>query len=116
MPKLANPQSETLHIQLKAKPEWEVHLRAFREICSRNGLSMSEELYNRGVLAFLQAHNWPPGNSQTLLFPKPKKKCHFCKTKEAKARVTYLSGLVADTCPGCKEKNKLTVKKVNPIC
>lgn len=67
MPKYPDPRSKTTRLVLVPKPEWEVEIRAFKEICARNGISISEELYQRGVETFLRDHNWPPGNSQTTI-------------------------------------------------
>jgi hypothetical protein len=67
MTKKGNPKSKTLRLSLIPKPEWETEVRAFKEICARNGIEMSRELYERAVKSFLRDHNWPPGNSQTTL-------------------------------------------------
>ena len=78
---------KAMQIVLKPKPEWAIKIRAFRELCTRNGLSMSEELFNRGIESFLKDHNWPPGNSQTLLFQNQSKN-PLCKCgKKASRRV-----------------------------
>lgn len=66
MPRPANSKSKTTRVTLIAKPNQEVRVRAFKEICARNGISMSDILMEK-VDAFLRAHNWPPGNSQTLM-------------------------------------------------
>ena len=67
MTRYPNPKAKIVQVVLKAKPEWEIEVRAFREICARNGIEMGRELYERGIRTFLRDHNWPPGNSQTVL-------------------------------------------------
>lgn len=67
MPTFAKPKAKTKQIVAKPRPEWEIEFVAFKEICARNGLSMSEEIYERAIKKFLEEHHWPPGNSQTLL-------------------------------------------------
>ena len=67
MPTVAKPNAPTKQIVAKPKPEWVTEFKAFKEICARNGLSMSQEIYERAIKVFLRDHHWPPGNSQTLL-------------------------------------------------
>ena len=67
MPTVAKPNAPTKQIVAKPKPEWITEFTAFKEICARNQLSMSEEIYERAIKVFLRDHHWPPGNSQTLL-------------------------------------------------
>ena len=67
MPTVAKPNAPTKQIVAKPKPEWIPEFTAFKEICARNQLSMSEEIYERAIKVFLRDHHWPPGNSQTLL-------------------------------------------------
>ena len=67
MPTHPNPHSKTNNIVLKGNQEREIKIRAFKEICARNGLDMSEILYEYAVERLLIEHNWPPGNSQTVL-------------------------------------------------
>jgi len=113
-----NPKSKTCSLIVRAKPEWEIEIRAFKEICARNGIQYSEELMRRGVRPFLQEHNWPPGNSQTVL-PSygaiVKLKCESCgEMFDHLFRAKFVSGLVADYCKACleREQAKTTVKKV----
>jgi len=67
MPGRPNPKSKTPQIIVRCRPEWETEFRAMKEICARSGLKLNEEIYERAVKSFLKDHNWPPGNSQTLL-------------------------------------------------
>ena len=67
MPTVAKPNAPTKQIVAKPKPEWITEFTAFKEICARNQLSMSQEVYERAIKTFLRDHHWPPGNSQTLL-------------------------------------------------
>jgi len=67
LPSLANKESKTLRLVLIPKLDWETEIRAFKEICARNRIEVSNELYERAVKTFLRDHHWPPGNSQTIL-------------------------------------------------
>lgn len=68
MPRPPNPKSKTSHqYSMKIRQEWEIEFNAMKEICSRNGLALNQEIYERAVRPFLRDHNWPPGNSQTQL-------------------------------------------------
>jgi hypothetical protein len=79
---------------------------------------MSTELYERGIKSFLKEHNWPPGNSQTLLtttLGKPQKQCSQCKKFfPILHKVKFVSGLTASVCGSCLEvhKKRNVVKKV----
>lgn len=118
MPKPPNPESKGTKVTLSSKPEWVAEIRAFKEICARNGLSMSLELYKRGVRSFLRDHNWPPGNSQTSLSVfgvVTKTKCGLCNKLVGKVqRVEYASGSIIPSCDSCLNKNRKRglVKKV----
>ena len=67
MPRPPNPKSKTSQYVMGIKTEWETEFRAMKEICARNGLKLNEEIYERAVRSFLRDHDWPPGNSQTVL-------------------------------------------------
>ena len=73
MTKLPNHQAKTLRLVLIPKTGQEVKIRAFKELVARNGLQISDILFEK-VDEFLREHNWPPGNSQTLMsvFTEPK--------------------------------------------
>jgi len=70
------------------------------------------------VDVFLAKHNYPPGNSQTLLAShgfKKEKECYFCKKNvEHLFKTQFISGLVVNCCKDCLQiqKRKTTVKKV----
>jgi len=70
------------------------------------------------VDVFLAKHNYPPGNSQTVLGSygvTHKLKCARCgKLFDHLFKTEFISGLVADYCKECleREKRKTTVKKV----
>lgn len=66
MTKLPNHKSKTLRLVLVPKQDQETKIRAFKEIVARNGLCVSSILYEK-VEAFLREHNYPTGNSQTLI-------------------------------------------------
>lgn len=65
MPKPPNPKSNRIVIQGNNEDE-NIRVRAFKEICFRNNIPYREEVLKR-IDNFLKEHNWPPGNSQTLL-------------------------------------------------
>jgi len=117
MPKIPNPKAKTLRLVLIPKENQEMKIRAFKEICARNGFKISDVLFER-VESFLREHNWPPGNSQTLLSSFGAERsltCFRCKKKfRSLIRVEYISGLEAQTCRDCLEtdKRRRVVKKV----
>jgi hypothetical protein len=120
MPRKPDAKSRS-PLVLRVKPEWEIQVRAFKELCGRNGIEYSKELFERGVLGFLRDHNWPPGNSQTRMkdFVQTQlKECFFCKKpNKVLFRVEYISGLIAPTCRDCLDEKKRkgrssTVKRV----
>lgn len=51
---------------MDGKPEEEEEIKAFKEICARNGIQVRNIMMS-AVRKFLREHNWPPGNSQTVL-------------------------------------------------
>jgi len=57
---------KTLRLVLIPKPGQEEKIKAFRELVRRNDLEISDILFQK-VEEFLRQHNWPPGNSQTIL-------------------------------------------------
>jgi len=118
MPRSPNPKSKTIRLVLIAKPFQEESIRAFKEIVARNGLIISDILFEK-VDSFLKQHNWPPGNSQTILqtfIGKTKKKCYFCEGRfPTLTKVKFISYLIAPVCNECLEKaqhQKQTVKKI----
>ena len=122
MPKVANPKSKTKQIVAKPKEEWQTEFTAFKELCARNGLSMSQEIYERAIIPFLREHNWPPGNSQTLIDVFVQKKiddkivmCDSCG-KEAvyRCRTVFPVKPVKNLCTWCTirfEKNGEIISK-----
>ncbi len=79
-----NHNAKTARITFIPKPSQEEKARAFKEICARDGLTASEELYVK-IEEWLVEHNYPPGNPQTLLFRPPAARsqppnwCETCK-------------------------------------
>lgn len=92
MPTTPKPDAKTKRLVLIPKPGQEIKITAFKEICARNGLEISKILFEK-VEQFLKEHNWPPGNSQTVLevYPKqpPAPKCHMCKA-DAVVKMIYI--------------------------
>lgn len=119
MTRSPDPKSKTINIQIHGKPGEAEKIRAFKEICARNGIEMRDVVL-KAVDHFLREHHWPPGNSQTLLNEEPpKKQCWRCKNMFLKlTKVRFISGKEASTCAGCiqwaKEHNTF-VKELRPV-
>lgn len=100
-----NPQSKTLRLVLAAKNGEGDKIRAVKEICARNRITISSVLMKYGVNYFLKLHHWPPGNSQTILETygsETKRECYFCHEMKTKlVRVEFISGLKRSVCPEC---------------
>jgi hypothetical protein len=120
MPRPPNPNAKTNQVLIKARDQNEVvKVGAFKELCARNGLAMNDVLMDK-ITEFLRQHNWPPGNSQTLLQafgPELRVVCMRCQKsfRETEVcRVVYKSGWEASSCVEClkKDKGKGLVKKV----
>jgi len=117
------PEAKAKSHQLivKAKPEEEVELAAFKELCARNGIKIRDEIFTRTIRPFLREHNWPPGNSQTVidvytttLEEKKELICERCGEKtEQLYEAMFISGKKLKECKNCFEhaKNKKLVKK-----
>jgi len=92
MTRTANPNAKTKQVVAKPKLEWETEFTAFKEICARNGLSMSQEIYDRAIKSFLRDHNYPPGNSQTLMkqFTQEKLDTTICQMDSCSNKAEYL--------------------------
>jgi len=121
-----DPKSKVPQIIIRAKQgqvQEEIEVKAFKEICSRNGLNMREEIFTRAIRPFLKDHNWPPGNSQTLMevYTEPKKKlvCAHCKKEAPKLyEALFISGAKLKFCEGCYQdakRNKLVKKFIKAI-
>ena len=108
-------RSLTFHANTPAEEE---RLKAFKELHARNPELSIQKTMMESVDLFLAQHNYPPGNSQTLLAEYGaihKLKCERCgEMFDHLFRAKFVSGLVADYCKACLEraKAKTTVKKV----
>lgn len=118
MPRKPKPDSEVPQMIYRAKTEEEkIKLKAFKEICARNGIEM-REVAAAAVDRFLREHNWPPGNSQTLLQvfgSETKKFCGLCGAETNKLYdCLFISGLRKWCCEHCKNEaeQKTTLKHV----
>lgn len=117
MPRQPNPKSKTTRLVLVPKQGQEQSIRAFKEIIARNGLNISDILFEK-VVSFLKQHNWPPGNSQTLLqtfIDEVKGKCFRCEGMfPVLVKVKFISGLVAPLCRECLEhdQDRGVIKKI----
>lgn len=112
-----NPKAKTMRLVLVPKPGQEPAIRAFKEITARNGLQVSDILFEK-VEEFLREHNYPPGNSQTILdsfIGTIKQKCFKCEGfYPSLVKVRFISGLEANVCSTCLEEYQLrnVVKKI----
>jgi len=111
-------KSLTVHAKT---PEEEEKIRAFKEIHARNQDLSIHDTIMEYIRHFLAKHNYPPGNSQTVLTAfvgQPVEKCFRCgNTFPALIRVQFVSGLRAGLCRKCFEAEKAkghycTIKKV----
>ena len=105
-------KSITIHAKTVVDEE---RIRAFKEIHARNFDLQIQDTMMKAVNMFLAKHNYPPGNSQTLLFQESVKKCGKCK-REFKhlTLVEYVSGSREWLCEGCVslQRKRSVVKKV----
>ena len=120
MPRPPDPKSKGQQVYLKAKPGEETKIRAFKEICARNSIRVRDVLMEK-VDAFLREHNWPPGNSQTVLevfIGDVQHKCYRCKGMfPTLTEVEFISGLKAGLCGSCLEQEQAkgpycTIKRI----
>jgi len=111
-PNLHSGKSITFHAKTPAHEE---KIRAFKEIHARNFDLEMQVTFMESVDRFLAKHNYPPGNSQTLLFQETSKKCGKCQ-QEVKhlTLVEYVSGSQEWLCEGCVilQKNRSVFKRV----
>ena len=109
MPRKPNPNAEPQMIYRAKTEEEKIKLKAFKEICARNGIEM-RDVTAAGIDRFLREHNWPPGNSQTLLQVfgvEGKKFCGFCGAETDKLYdCLFISGLRKLVCEHCKNEAK----------
>lgn len=61
-----NHKSKTNRLVLTGRDEERERINAFKELCARNNLKVRDVLMEK-VDNFLRQHNWPPGNSQTVI-------------------------------------------------
>jgi len=111
-PNLNSGKSITIHAKTLADEE---RIRAFKEIHARNFDLKIQATVMEAVNRFLSKHNYPPGNSQTLLFQETLKKCSDCKQEfKHLTSVLYISGtrgLLCDPCLIIRQKQTV-VKRV----
>lgn len=68
MPRNPNPDTKDQQAYIRAKTtEEKTKIKAAKEICARNPELNIRSVLLEGIEAFLKKHNWPPGNSQTVL-------------------------------------------------
>lgn len=118
MTRQADPKSKTATVIIKANTEDEdKQIRALKELCVRNNLEIRKVLMQK-INDFLKEHNWPPGNSQTILpvFGVDSKKiCGLCgKEAEHLYDCLFISGLQKWVCKDCKNnaRERTTLRHV----
>lgn len=119
MGRYPDPESKTLRLVLEGESGESEKIRAVKEICKRNDITIHDVLMKHGVNHFLRLHHWPPGNSQSVLESygvEKKRECYLCHELKPKlVKVEFISGLQKSICPEClradKEDRRL-VKKV----
>jgi len=109
VPRPPDPDAKVSRIILDGKPEEEEEIKAFKQICARNQIQMREVMM-KAVRKFLQKHNWPPGNSQTVLEVFGAKKlmeCWSChQMVEHLNLVEFISGITKPVCKKCEDYSR----------
>lgn len=68
MPRKPNPGTKEQQAYIRGKTEEEKKkIKAVKEICARNENLQVRDVILKGFDKFLKDHNWPPGDSQTVL-------------------------------------------------
>lgn len=118
VPRQPDPNSKTQQLYFRATTVEEKNkVKAVKELCARNDDIEIKDVLMIGVDKFLRDHNWPPGNSQTVLSvygALPKHVCSRCGEKFTKLqRVKFVSGSTGQLCPGCleHEEARTVIKK-----
>lgn len=105
-----NPDSKTLRLTLIPRNGERDKIRAVKEICARNDITIRDVLMNYGVEPFLRLHNWPPGNSQTILQSYGvlhKQECYLCHELVSQlVKVEFISGLERSICSSCLREDQ----------
>lgn len=106
MPRPPNPNAKFIRIVMDGKPEEEGEIKAFKEICARNGIKVRDVMMP-AVRDFLRKHNWPPGNSQTVLEAfgaKKQMECWRCHEILPHLNlVEFISGITKPVCKKCED-------------
>ena len=111
-PNLNSGKSITIHAKTAIHEE---KIKAFKEIHARNFDLEIQSTLMEAINRFLAKHNYPPGNSQTLLFQESLKKCGKCKQEfKHLTFVECISGLRVWVCDSCVLlfKKQTTLKRV----
>ena len=119
-PKLNSGKSLTIHAKTLSDEE---KIRAFKELHARNFDLELNSTIMEAINTFLKKHNWPPGNSQTVMevFCNPKRadaqQCSICEeTAIGKAKAT--NGWQGLLCQRHYEQSRdaRLLRKWKPIC
>jgi len=105
-----DPESKTLRLVLEGESGESEKIRAVKEICKRNDITIHDVLMKHGVDYFLKLHHWPPGNSQTVLETygsEKKQECYLCHGMVTElVKVEFISGLKRSVCRVCLRKDQ----------
>ena len=104
-----NPETRTLQLNFKPKPGWEPSFKAFKEVCARDSLEMSEEFFHF-LTDWLKHHNWPPGNPQRSITEYQDKSTPVDEAREYDADETDEEGWQRDVPRDVKYKRKLDTR------
>lgn len=68
VPRNPDPNTKNQQAYVRGNTEEEKELiKAAKQICARNKDLNMRDVLMKGIKKFLRDHNWPPGNSQTML-------------------------------------------------
>lgn len=115
-----NYKSKTNRLVLTGRDEERERINAFKELCARNNLKVRDILMEK-VDSFLRQHNWPPGNSQTIItaFSEQTKITQECSHPNCQEIATYEAWGENKThaflCDFHKERDKKLLKRVSKL-
>jgi len=109
VPRSPDPNSKSERLVLSGKPEQSTRIRAFKEIVARNPELTINKVLMEKVDEFLRKHNWPPGNSQTVLQVFTVERKEGCQFAERKRDTQTFCGLkeywmLESECAKCEKK------------
>lgn len=121
MPRSPDPKTKTQQAYLRAKNlDEQAKIKAVKEICARNGDLQVRDVILKGFEQFLKEHNWPPGNSQTVLVSFSEIEtshsvtCSMCD-RPAVDRAWMRDGGEAFFCTTHRREKRLRIKAWRPL-